>query len=69
LFGRPYRQEAKFFQEEYSKISSMMGRIYASDLAGKFLSKMTGQGNAESIRRAATDVFDALVVTKKKWSD
>ena len=62
--------QAKFFKEEYSKVPSIMGRVYVSKFAGKFLSKMAKQGTAESweaefVRGTATDDFDVSIVTKK----
>jgi len=62
--------QAKFFKEEYSKVPSIMGRVYVSKFAGKFLSKMARQGTAEGwdaefIRGTASDDFDVSVVTKK----
>jgi len=62
--------QARFFQEEYSKIPSVVGRIYVSKFAGKFLSKMAEKGTAEDweaefVRGAPTDDFDVSVVTKK----
>jgi len=62
--------QAKFFKEEYSKVPSIMGRVYVSKFAGKFLRKMARQGTAEGweaefIRGTASDDFDVSVVTKK----
>lgn len=62
--------QAKFFKEEYSKVPSIMGRVYVSKFAGKFLSKMAKQGTAEGweaefVRGSTTDDFDVSIVTKK----
>ena len=62
--------QAKFFKEEYSKVPSIMGRVYVSKFAGKFLSKMAKQGTAEGweaefVRGSITDDFDVSIVTKK----
>jgi hypothetical protein len=62
--------QAKFFQEEYRKLPAVVGRIYVSKFAGKFLNKMALQGThegweAEFVRGTDSDDFDVSVVTAK----
>lgn len=62
--------QAKFFQEEYRKLPSVVGRIYVSAFAGKLLNKMALQGThegweAEFIRGTDSDDFDVSVITAK----
>ena len=73
-YGKPVEDfvkiQAKFFKEEYSKVPSIIGRVYVSKFAGKFLSKMAKQGTAEGweaefVRGTDTDDFDVSVITKK----